>query len=383
MSTNQQEIFDKIVLVNVDNAIWSGYKRTTDGDLAKMNASLPGDGIITKGGKKIFPTETLKPFNTLKKEISRKLMSVGVSALGGSSRVVPVSEVKDLEKFLATCEAKYNSLLADFANDYDVNLSNHLNAIKTPVVREIVERSVLKVDEAVGRFRFLTDIFTIVPKGDGEGLVNNLANKLFTEVSTAARDAYEKSFQGKPRVGQRALNQVVAIRNKMAGLSMLDGKNIQPIIDSINDVLGSMPDDGWIEGVHYSALIGLVNMLCDPEDMLKHAEKVQQGIASSAPKAAQPIQETLAINEVVETIKPVTVEAKAVQATLTLVETPVVAKQEDFLQENTSAEPLLQVVDKESVQDITKADKPLPIVTSVTTPVTKPVAKPQKAAAFF
>lgn len=377
MSKSQKDIFKEIVLVNVDNAIWSGYKRTTDGDLAKMNATLPGDGIITKGGKKIFPTETLKPFNTLKKEISRKLTSVGVSALGGSSRVVPVSEMKDLEKFLDGCQAKYNSLLADFANDYDANLAKHLNDINVPVVREIVERSTLKKEEAVKRFRFLTDIFNIVPKGDGEGLVNNLANKLFNEVSTTARDAYEKSFLGKPRVGQRALNQVVAIRNKMAGLSMLDGKNIQPIVDSIDNVLSSMPKDGWIDGVHYSALIGLVNMLCDPEDMLKHAEKVQQGLASSAPAVAVVQVAPVMIDEPV--IEEAVAEVLApVQPQLTLVEPVVEMKQEEMPQAKTQAQPKLKVIDTEAKDAVdSEVVTSLPIVTIV------PVAPVKKAAAFF
>lgn len=379
MSKSQKDIFKQIVLVNVDNAIWSGYKRTTDGDLAKMNATLPGNGIITKGGKKIFPTETLKPFNTLKKEISRKLTSVGVSALGGSSRVVPVSEMKDLEKFLDVCQVKYDSLLADFANDYDANLEKHINDIDLPVVREIVERSTLKKEEAVKRFRFLTDIFNIVPKGDGEGLVNNLANKLFTEVSTTARDAYEKSFLGKPRVGQRALNQVVAIRNKMAGLSMLDGKNIQPIVDSIDNVLSSMPKDGWIDGVHYSALIGLVNMLCDPEDMLKHAEKVQQGIASSAPQAVPVVSvAAVVIDEPVVEEETVAEVQAPIQPELILVSPEVEMKQEITPKANAQAKPELKVIDIEAKETVTTNEENiLPIVTSVS------VAPVKKAAAFF
>lgn len=379
MSKSQKDIFKQIVLVNVDNAIWSGYKRTTDGDLAKMNATLPGNGIITKGGKKIFPTETLKPFNTLKKEISRKLTSVGVSALGGSSRVVPVSEMKDLEKFLDVCQVKYDSLLADFANDYDANLEKHINDIDLPVVREIVERSTLKKEEAVKRFRFLTDIFNIVPKGDGEGLVNNLANKLFTEVSTTARDAYEKSFLGKPRVGQRALNQVVAIRNKMAGLSMLDGKNIQPIVDSIDNVLSSMPKDGWIDGVHYSALIGLVNMLCDPEDMLKHAEKVQQGIASSAPQAVPVVSVApVVIDEPVVEEETVAEVQAPIQPELILVSPEVEMKQEITPKANAQAKPELKVIDIEAKETVTTNEENiLPIVTSVS------VAPVKKAAAFF
>lgn len=313
MSKSKKDIFNQIVLVNVSNPIWSGYKRTTEGDLAKMNATLPGGGIITKGGKKIFPVDSFTPFNTLKKEISRKLISVGVSALGGSARVIPVEKSKEIQTFLDESKQKFDELLEDFASNYDEKLENHLSSIKEPVVREIVSNSALTKDQALSRFGFYTDVFKIVPKGDGIGLVNNLASKLFAEVATAASEAYEKSFQGKPRVGQRALNQVVAIRNKMAGLSMLDGNNIQPIVDSIDKVLNKMPKDGWIESVNYDALIGLVSMLCDPEDMLKHAETIQKGIASSEDAINQTQNITLPVQPQLSLVEPVVVDESTVE----------------------------------------------------------------------
>jgi hypothetical protein len=394
MSKSKQDIFKEIVLVNVDNAIWSGYKRTTEGDLVKMNATLPGGGIITKGGKKIYPTDTFTPFNSLKKEISRKLMSVGVSALGGSSRVIPNNQMQDVQAFLDESRQRFNSLLADFEAGYDANLEKHLNDITDPVVREIVERSTLSKAEAVKRFRFVTDVFNIVPQGEGDGLVNNLVNKLFNEVSTAARDAYEKSFLGKPRVGQRALNQVVAIRNKMAGLSVLDGQNIQPIVDTIDGTLNSMPTEGWIEGVNYSALIGLVNMLCEPEDMLKHAEKIQQGLASSiAPvvsaTASEPVVPVVAeVEEVISQPEPQPVVAEEVvevapqpKPKLAAV-APKAIKAEPVVEneEVKSPSPQLTLIDTAEAKEVEaeKEDKPLPLVNTV--PAPKPV---KKAAAFF
>ncbi len=381
MSTSKKDVFKEIVLVNVNNGIWSGYKRTTEGDLAKMNATLPGGGIITKGGKKIFPTETFKPFNTLKKEISRELMSIGVSALGSSSRIIPSNQMKEVQKYLDDCKIRFNEMLADFMANYDTNLKNHLDQITEPVVREIVERSTLTKAEAVKRFRFVTDVFNIVPQGDGEGLVNNLVNKLFQEVSTSAREAYEKSFLGKPRVGQRALNQIVSIRTKLAGLSMLDGKNIQPIVDSMDEVLDAMPKEGWIEGVNYSALIGLVNMLCEPEDMLKHAEKIQQGIASSVKAAGTASPAPVVQAPVVAVVEPkVVTEAEPQQASLEITAEKEIEPEIETRVEVPS-QPQLALIDNEKVQDEVATDKEevsLPLVNTI--PAPKPV---KKVAAFF
>lgn len=290
-----QEILDLVSLVNVDFGIWSAYKRTTEQDLVKLNANLPGDGVITKGGKKIFPPEHLAKFHALKKEITRKVSSLGVAAFGGTARAVPTSSLEEVEKYLEDAKGKYQALIADFSSNYDSNLASHIASITDPLVQEIVRGSVMPAQDAVGRFRYDWNSFKIVPNGgDGKAasLVGNLAGKLYAEIAQGAKEAYEKSFLGKPRVGQKALHQIVALRDKLAGLSMLDGQNITSIINMMDDVLSRLPKTGWVEGVDMSALVGLVFIMSDPERMLKHAEKIQHGqsaaqaVADAAAQAA-------------------------------------------------------------------------------------------------
>lgn len=376
MSKLNKEIFKQIVLVNVTLSVWSGFKRNSDEDLIKMNAALPDGGIITKGGKKIFPSEPLKAFSTLDKAISRKLAKIGVSALGGSSRVIPSTQVKEISKFIDECEKEFKSLLVDFESNYDAHMEDYLEKeVTDPVVHDIIERSKLHKDEAVKRFKFAKDIFSIMPKGDGEGLVSNLVTKLFDEVSAAASDALDKSFLGKPRVGQRALNQVVAIRNKMAGLSMLDGKSIQPIINTMDDVLNSMPADGWIEGLNYSALIGLVSMLCDPDDMLKHAEKIQQGIASSIPTQG------MAASAQVNVVAAPVVFGDLFSDQVQVAEPETVATVIESTAEKLPAQPLLtlvtDVVTASDVDEANRGENILPIVPAAN------MVPAKKVAAFF
>lgn len=399
-SNQEQDIFSKIVLVNIGCGVWSGYKRTTDNDLLKMKANLPKGGVITKGGKMIFPTDLLTPFNNLKKEINRKLASVGVSALGGSARVIPSTQVDEIQNFITDSKHKFDNLLDDFVDAYDANLEKHINGIQEPIVREIVSGSTLDKIEAARRFRFTSDVFKIVPTvGDGEGLVSNLANKLFTEIATAAREAYEKSFQGKPRVGQRALNQIIAMRDKMAGLTMLDGENIQPLVNSIDEVLNKMPADGWIEGVNYSALIGLVMMLCEPEDMLKHAQKIQKGIDSTATSTQPAIvdDDLFADNDIVTDeasmnnesaeISEVALEQEAAED-IPAVEIIVAAEQTEpskpkKVRQPKAAQPQLSLVENSATADNEPdqaKEPPLPLVTKVVVP---PQIQQPQVAAFF
>jgi hypothetical protein len=293
MTSRTKEILSKIVLVNVDMPIWSGYKRTTEADLNKMGTKIPPGGVITKGGKQIFPREPLRDFHALKKDISRKLASFGVAVLGGSARAIPVEKMKEVEKYLELAERRHQNLMNTFENGYDSELSNHLAAITDSVVREVVTNSTLPKQDAVSRFGFAWDIFKVNPqRGKGDGLVSNLSTKLFSEVAQAASEIYTKSFEGKPRVGTRALNQIVALRDKMAGLMVLDDQSIKPVVDHMDSVLNQMPKSGWIENVNYSALLGLLSMISDPDKMLAHAGKINASNAAAAAVGYQPSTST-------------------------------------------------------------------------------------------
>lgn len=282
MTSRTKEILNKIVLVNVDMTIWSGYKRTSEADLSKMGTKIPPGGVITKGGKQIFPRDPLKDFHSLKKEISRKLTSLGVAVLGGSARAIPVEKMKEVEKYLEAAERKHSGLINAFETNYDNALAQHLTSIPDPVVNEVVRASIISKSDAVGRMGFGWDIFKVNPqRGKGDGLVSNLSNKLFSEVAQAANEIYTKSFMGKERVGTRALNQIVALRDKMAGLMVLDGESIKPVVDHMDKVLSQMPQNGWVENVNYSALLGLLSMISDTEKMVAHANQINANTAAA------------------------------------------------------------------------------------------------------
>lgn len=321
MTSRTKEILNKIVLVNVEMPIWSGYKRTTEADLSKMGTKMPPGGVITKGGKQIFPRDPLKDFHSLKKEISRKLTSLGVAVLGGSARAIPVDKMKEVEKYLEAAERKHKGLIAAFESNYDTELVNHLASITDPVVNEVVRNATINKSDAVGRMGFGWDIFKVNPqRGKGDGLVSNLSNKLFSEIAQAANDIHAKSFLGKERVGTRALNQIVALRDKMAGLMVLDGESIKPVVDHMDKVLNQMPKAGWVENVNYSALLGLLSMISDPEKMVAHANQINASTAAAIAVGNLPAPVTTPeatpepVVEVAAPVEAVEAEASPVQA---------------------------------------------------------------------
>jgi len=271
----------KVALVNVDLNVWSGYKRTTELELISVGAALPKGSPLTNGGKKIFPTEFLAEFSQIRKEISRKLASYGVAALGGSARAVPETIIDEVNDYLEAARDRFIVAKADFERNYDSRISDYLQSIADPKVRDIIERAKLERDDAVGKFGMKWQVFKIVPAGDEEqsskSLVDGMASSLFEEVAKSAKDIYLKSFHGKSRVTQKSLNQVRMLRNKMEGLKFLDEANIEPIIKSIDETLSSLPKDGWLDKLHLALLTGVIKQLSDPELMLEHAKLIAAG----------------------------------------------------------------------------------------------------------
>lgn len=276
----------QVALVNVDLSTWSGYKRTSDEELAKIGVKLPKNSPLTKGGKKIYPTEFLKEFTNIRKEISRKLSKFGVRALGGTAQAVPEAALDTITDYLNEVKARTTQAIVDFESNYDVRLKDYLKSIQDPVVKSIISGSALKKDEAVSKFGIEWQVFKIVPAGETEesskSLVSGMTNTLLEEVSQAANKIYESSFIGKPRVTQKALHQVRALRDKMAGLSFLDPENIDFIVHSMDQTFSSLPASGWVDGKNLDLLTGLLQKMEHPEKLLQHAAMMREGMAQQA-----------------------------------------------------------------------------------------------------
>lgn len=275
---------EKVALVNVDLSIWSAYKRTSDTELAKIGASLPKDSPLTKGGKKIFPTEFLAEFGNIRKEISRKLSTIGVAAMGGSARAVPESQVDDINAYMEDIKVRFNKALVDFDLHYDVRMKDYLDSLKDTNVRSIIEASKLDRQEATSKFGINWQVFKIVPAGNADesskSLVIGMANTLLDEVAEAAKKIFESSFMGKPKVTQKALRQVVSLRDKMAGLNFLDPANIDAIVKSIDETLAPLPPSGWIEGADLDLLTSVIFKLSNADMMLQHAKLISEGLTT-------------------------------------------------------------------------------------------------------
>lgn len=350
------EALAKVALVNVDLSTWSGYKRTSDEELAKIGVKLPKNSPLTKGGKKIYPTEFLKEFTNIRKEISRRLSKFGVRALGGTAQAVPEASLDAITDYLNDVKARTTQAIVDFESNYDVRLTNYLKSIQDPVVKSIISASALKKDEAVSKFGIAWQVFKIVPADETEesskSLVSGMAHTLLDEVAQAANKIYESSFIGKPRVTQKALHQVRALRDKMAGLNFLDPDNIDFIVKSMDESLSSIPANGWVDGKYLDILTSLLMRMGNPEKMLQHAAMMREGLSTQdiqqAPKvdvlAAQSPAMTVTVTDAVKT-EPIIVD----EFSGNLFADEVVPVEPEEVAQPSSVDPETVIVEPESV----------------------------------
>jgi hypothetical protein len=123
--------------------------------------------------------------------------------------------------------------------------------------------------------------------GTFEAEVLGLGDGIFAEVGQMAREL-DASFEGKDRLHRRALGTFRRIREKLACLSFVDPR-IQPVVDSLDDWLARLPEDGPIAGALFNEGMGLALLLGDAERMSRHGAgqwAIRAGQVAREPDAA-------------------------------------------------------------------------------------------------
>lgn len=97
-----------------------------------------------------------------------------------------------------------------------------------------------------------------------EKSVGGLAGDLIEDVSQCARTFFRESFFGKTRANRKTVNALIRIRDRLNGLSFLS-RNISPLVQLIDDVVGQMPQEGYFDGDAFWKLSSVVQTLADKQ----------------------------------------------------------------------------------------------------------------------
>lgn len=277
---------ENIIVLNLVVTLWSARRKLKLEDLKVAGNQLPPEDLASLGSKKICDPEKLKVFNTLKSRATRYLDTIGVRFLGGWA--IPAARAQEVADTIEVIKDDFYTERAAFLDEYDLVVTDWIN--KHPEWTEIIAKAVIPVSEVERKMSFGWQAYMVTgapAEGDNSALVkgleeqvSSLGGTLFQEISSLAREVWEESYQGKEKVTRRALRPLRTMADKLRGLSFLDPRAL-PIVESIEKVVASMPErvkkGDCIQGTDLMALNGLLLILCDPEKIVEHGQKIIDG----------------------------------------------------------------------------------------------------------
>jgi hypothetical protein len=255
------EVLNKVVALNLDIHLWSARKKLRKEDLKRIQSDqIPPPEVASLGSKKICDPKEIAIFDALKRRASRACSAVGVRFLGGYA--IPQDKVPDLIKELDEIGAEFDRHKSQFIKRYDAIVGMWIAS--HPQWEAVIRRSITPVKQVESAISFGYQAFRVAPVSGSEDQedsliqkTSGLADRLFFEVATQAEKTLEESFKGKATVTRRAIRPLIAIREKLDGLSFLDAR-VTPVMTWIEELLDKLPKSGPIEG---SALMGIESAL--------------------------------------------------------------------------------------------------------------------------
>ena len=266
---------DPLVFVNVDITCWSGKKTLTPEDLGLDRSQLPPETLISLGDKQLVDPEALKTFGSIRSAARRLCLAVGTRFLGGYA--VPVAKAPALLAELDALGQRYQDARTAFLAGYDTQLTTWTQQ-QPPEWQRLIQDALVPAEYVGGRLRFAVqsvrfaapDPAVIAHPGLSQAL-SGLSGQVFHEIACTAREALEKSFQGKREVTRRALSPLASIRDKLDGLSFLDGR-FRAIVGEIDRLMAQVPKQGPIAHGVLAGLTQFLSLAAQPDGLRTWAD---------------------------------------------------------------------------------------------------------------
>ena len=276
MSINIQEFIEKVNVVAVDAAVYSG----------KVSRDLADDPeVFTSGSLKVIDPALLRPFTAYKQAAMRACRNTGVGFLNGFA--VPDSQVEPLLQVLSQVATKFEQARTDFLSKYLAAVEDWANAHPSQASEIRAKAQTLSYVEKA--LRFGIGVFKVQPQAIPVSLsvpdaigheVGGIVGQLAHEVAQDVRDSWSPKVDGVTQKIRGLLNRVA---EKCHSLAFLDGK-VGRIAHFVDEIAAALPANGRIVGRDFLMLSGLMEILSDPGRLL--AESKLEIILAEEPSAA-------------------------------------------------------------------------------------------------
>jgi len=274
MLKNDIHILNNMIAVVLDVSIWTARKKITPEDFGLNGKSLPPEELASLGSKRIAPQESLRIFGTLKSRAVSILDKVGVRFIGGW--LIPEAKIVNVYTELDSVSAEFEWAKGSFMQSYQSVIDEWLG--KYSNWRSMLEQAIEAPESVASKLTFSYHTFRIITDGSTnlQSKTQTVASAVFDDVAKQANDIWNNVLKGRSSVTHKALSPLKALEAKLEGLTFVE-PHIQPVAALIHSLLGALPKRGNITGVSLASLQGVVCLMRDKEELIKHASNIIDG----------------------------------------------------------------------------------------------------------
>lgn len=281
--------FEELCVFNVDFDIWSGQTRLSPEDF-KIGAGgeIPPEKIALLGSKKICNPAQLKGFHRLKSDVRRTLLRYGIPFMNGYA--TPVAKIDEIILKLNAVEAEFQKLKDEFIDRYHQSLDDWCN--ENPEYASALRAGALPIQTVKKRLGFEYQVIKIGPVTSTaaaterlERKVSGLGDELIRDLTEEADKFFHDRLAGRDRCGITTKKTLRNMRDKLDGLSFLNGK-IAPLVDLLDKTLAVYSQTSGREVVapQFAEIVSTVLILSSE----KSIESYLQGVEAVQVEETQP-----------------------------------------------------------------------------------------------
>lgn len=285
----KQKKLEGLVCVTLEVHLWSGRKRLRKEALIARNpefANLPPESLATLGSIKICDPEDLKPFLALKRKAEKLLQANGLPVLGTIG--VPEAKLDRIFGELVELKAEFDTRVTDYRKRYDDAIEKWRSLPGNREWEGLIA-DIPTPEHVAGRLSFGFHLARVIAPSDEEhSAVNKLYSKqmtglkgeLFADAAREAEILITNYLTGKSPTGVvskrdsvtwKTLRPLKRIAEKLQSFAFLDA-SCAPLATMIDHVLGLLPKEGPIDGVHLMHIWALARTLSNPSEAMEVAQ---------------------------------------------------------------------------------------------------------------
>lgn len=268
MTTQPTSVLNDIVAVQLNVNQWTGRKKLAENDLS-LQGEVPPKEIINLGSKHTTDPKALKVFNTLKRQMERACLTIGIPFLGGYA--VPSDKADELAKRLTKIVGQFELEKTAYLQKHE---STQQDWIKNfPQYERILVKALTPTSDVEKRINASFSMFKVQSAQSAVTVDAGLSNQVDSLGETLDADILKSSnklldsLTGAIQPNQTNVASLRKLREKVQGLAFLNGRFLK-LVNKIKQVESAMPITGKLNTDEVHRLSGLLYQMSD-EDRLQ------------------------------------------------------------------------------------------------------------------